>query len=136
MDVDIMKDFQESLPKITVVAQDIGRVIMNVLDNAFYAVASAKKTAGADFNPAVKIQTRLDGKSMVISITDNGPGIPEKVRAKVFDPFFTTKPTGEGSTGLGLSLAFDIVSKGHGGTLTLQSTEGQGARFEIRLPVG
>ncbi len=117
----------ENLPLINVVSQDIGRVLLNLINNAFYAVS--KKEGGK-----VTVSTKALDNAIEIKVKDNGTGMSEDVKAKIFQPFFTTKPTGEG-TGLGLSLAYDIVTKGHGGTLEVESTEGEGTIFTVKLPV-
>jgi two-component system, NtrC family, sensor kinase len=133
---DFNTDFDENLPKINVIPQDIGRVLLNLINNAFYAVneKNRQNTEGVSFKPTVIISTQLIDNQIVIKVKDNGMGMPESVRAKVFQPFFTTKPTGQG-TGLGLSLAYDIVTKGHGGALEVLSTEGVGSEFKIILPL-
>jgi len=127
--------FDESLGKINVVYQDIGRVLLNLINNAFYAV-SQKATESAenhkDFKPNVFLSTVKKENKIEIKIKDNGNGIPEPVKEKIFQPFFTTKPTGQG-TGLGLSLSYDII-KAHGGELSLKNDGGQGAEFVITLP--
>jgi len=126
--------------KIIINHQDIGRVLLNIFNNAFYAVTEKGKTAGEDFKPLVSVQTKKiaslqGGKDKVeITIKDNGNGIPQNIVDKIFQPFFTTKPTGEG-TGLGLSLAYDIITKNHNGTINVKSKEGEGTIFTIELPV-
>jgi signal transduction histidine kinase len=126
-------DFDPAVGKVNVVPQDIGRVILNVINNAFYAVTEKKKTAGNDYEPTVTISTKkLDGR-VEIAVKDNGNGIPQKVLDKIFQPFFTTKPTGQG-TGLGLSLAYDIV-KAQGGEIKVATKEGEGSEFIILMPV-
>ncbi len=127
-------NFDSSAPKINIVQQDIGRVLINLFNNAFYAVNEKKKVAGSGFKPEVSVQTSIENDHVVIKVKDNGTGIPDSIKDKIMQPFFTTKPTGEG-TGLGLSLTYDIVVKGHGGTLTVNSAEGQGAEFTIGLPI-
>ncbi len=129
----IQTDFDSTIGKLTVIPQDIGRVLLNLYNNAFYAVAQMKKQVGVNAEPIVSVSTGMIGKNVVISVKDNGAGIPEKIRDKIFQPFFTTKPTGMG-TGLGLSLSYDII-KAHGGSLSVESQEGEGARFTINLPV-
>ncbi|MDF7812307.1 ATP-binding protein [Hymenobacter sp. YC55] len=121
------------LPRIPVIAQDLNRVLLNLCTNALYAVRQRQLTAEAEYQPEVRISTRLLPGSVELTVSDNGTGIREDVKAKVFQPFFTTKPIGEG-TGLGLSLSHDIVSTGHGGTLTVASEEGNGTSFTITLP--
>jgi signal transduction histidine kinase len=127
----IETDFDESVGKINVVPQDIGRVILNLINNAFYAVDEKKKQIGGNYEPTVSVNTKkLNGK-VEIKVADNGNGIPQKVLDKIFQPFFTTKPTGQG-TGLGLSLSYDIV-KAHGGELRVETKEGEGSEFIISL---
>jgi C4-dicarboxylate-specific signal transduction histidine kinase len=127
-------DFDPSLPAVAVISQDLGRVLLNLLNNAFYAVRQRQQTGAAGYVPTVSISTRNLGKDVELRVRDNGQGIPEAVRTKIFQPFFTTKPTGEG-TGLGLSLSYDIITQGHDGTLSVQSEEGAGTEFVIRLPM-
>jgi len=125
-------DFDETAGNIHIIPQDIGRVLLNLYNNAFFAVSEKKKQQAENYEPTVSIKTKkLDGK-IEVSVKDNGKGIPQKVLDKIFQPFFTTKPTGQG-TGLGLSLAYDIV-KAHGGEIVVQTDEGQGSQFIIRLP--
>lgn len=126
--------YQENLPKISVVPQDIGRVLLNLFNNAFYAVQQKQKALGAAYKPEVTVSTSFTNTFLVIKVKDNGSGIPEEIQDKILQPFFTTKPTGEG-TGLGLSLSYDIVVKGHGGSIDIESKEGEGAEFTIELPV-
>jgi len=123
----------EGLPKIKVVPQDMGRVILNLINNAFYAVNDKQKSAPAEYTPRVIVKTTLSANTLQISVSDNGNGIPDKIKDKIFQPFFTTKPTGQG-TGLGLSLSYDIV-KAHGGELKVETTEGNGSLFLIFLPI-
>jgi two-component system, NtrC family, sensor kinase len=126
--------FDPAVGSIEAVSQDLGRVLLNLFTNAFYAVQKRQEAAGAGFVPTVSVVTRRNGQGDIeIRVQDNGTGIPEDVRQKIFQPFFTTKPTGEG-TGLGLSLSYDIVTKGHGGTIEVESTAGQGTEFIITLP--
>jgi two-component system NtrC family sensor kinase len=131
---ELVTNFAETLPLVNAVPQDVGRVLLNLFNNAFYASQHKQKTAGADFKPAVEISTALKGKYVEIIVKDNGSGIPEDIKDKILQPFFTTKPTGEG-TGLGLSLSYDIVVKAHGGKIDVQSKEGEGSAFKISIPV-
>jgi len=124
-------DFDPGLEKINVIPQDIGRVLLNLINNAFYAVAEKKKQQQEDYLPAVSVSTRKTTGKVEISVHDNGNGIPKKVLDKIFQPFFTTKPTGEG-TGLGLSLSYDII-KAHGGEIKVNTKEGEGTEFVILL---
>jgi signal transduction histidine kinase len=130
---ELITQFDEGLPKVNVVPQDLGRVILNLINNAFYAAASKTKDVLDDsFRPRVSVSTRRVGENVVVSITDNGIGIPEEMKDKIFQPFFTTKPSGKG-TGLGLSLAYDIV-KAHGGNLSFESNEDVGTAFVLTIP--
>lgn len=117
---------------VNIIAQDIGRVLLNLFNNAFYAVAEKKKTEPS-FQPKVKVVTSHDAHDVIIKVIDNGTGMSEQVRSKIFQPFFTTKPTGQG-TGLGMSLSYDIITKGHQGQISVQSAAGEGSVFEIRIP--
>ena len=128
-------DLDPSIEAVSVIPQDIGRVVLNLITNAFYAVNEKKKSTAADrqFEPRVIVSTKKVGGHLVISVTDNGHGIPQKVLDKIFQPFFTTKPTGQG-TGLGLSLSYDIV-KAHGGELKVETKEGEGSKFSIQLSI-
>jgi two-component system, NtrC family, sensor kinase len=126
-------DFDDSIGIIEIVPQDIGRVILNLITNAFYAVSEKKKNNSADYAPTVLVSTKKSGDQIHISVQDNGDGISSAITDKIFQPFFTTKPTGEG-TGLGLSLSYDSV-KAHGGTLRFETQTGKGTSFNIKLPI-
>ncbi|MGF7217050.1 signal transduction histidine kinase [Spirosoma lacussanchae] len=129
-------ELDASLGLVTVVPQDLGRVLLNLYTNAFYAVQSRQKTAqeqASSYQPTVTVTTECIGNEVRIRVRDNGVGMPESILSKIFQPFFTTKPTGEG-TGLGLSLSYDIITKGHGGTIEARSREGEGTEFIIELP--
>ena len=126
--------YDESLPKIDVIPQDMGRVMLNLFNNAFYAVNQKSKTAEADYKPEVSVSTSSENGHVIIKIKDNGTGIPDAIKEKIMQPFFTTKPTGEG-TGLGLSLTYDMVVKGHSGNIQVNSIEGEGSEFIITLPI-
>ncbi|WP_018622237.1 ATP-binding protein [Spirosoma luteum] len=130
---DLVTDFASDLGPIEVVPQEIGRVLLNLYTNAFYALQQKLKTAPIEYHPTVWVSTHHLANAVEMRIKDNGTGIPESVKSKIFQPFFTTKPTGEG-TGLGLSLSYDIVTKGHGGRLSVESVEGDGSEFVITLP--
>ena len=131
--VEMIAHFDESLPKIEIVPQDIGRVILNLVNNAFYAVNERNNLVGFEtYKPTITVQTLQTISHIEIRIRDNGTGMSDAVKAKIFQPFFTTKPTGQG-TGLGLSLAYDIITKGHGGTLKVESEEGVGTEMIIRI---
>jgi signal transduction histidine kinase len=127
-------DYDESIGNINIIPQDVGRVILNLITNAFYAVTEKKKQQQDNYEPTVSVSTKKSGDKVLISVKDNGNGIPEKVLDKIFQPFFTTKPTGQG-TGLGLSLSWDIVTKGHNGEMKVSTKEGEGSEFIIQLPV-
>ncbi len=125
--------FEESIGKINIVPQDIGRVLLNLFNNAFYSVHEKKKQQGEGYEPTVSVSTKRVGNKVKVFVRDNGTGIPQKVLDKIFQPFFTTKPTGQG-TGLGLSLSYDII-KAHGGEIKVETKEGEGAKFLITLPI-
>ena len=139
-------DFDESIGKINIIPQDVGRVVLNLLTNAFYAASLPSKGGLKDptykHEPTVTMKTSKNpplssggrGAEILISVSDNGPGIPPKTLEKIFNPFFTTKPSGQG-TGLGLSLSYDIITKGHGGQIKVETKEGEGSTFTIHLPV-
>ncbi len=145
----ILTNFDRALSdpasKVSIIPQDIGRVLLNLFNNAFYAVNEKKssltkmdpaKDPGSStkaFEPAVSVSTQKSGNQVSISVTDNGNGIPQNIVDKVFQPFFTTKPTGQG-TGLGLSLSYDII-KSHGGTIKVDTKEGEYSNFTIELPI-
>ncbi len=136
-------DFDPGLEKVNVIPQDIGRVILNLINNAFYAVSEKRKLNIPGYEPTVKITTKrilpapggpAGTGAIEIRVTDNGMGIPQRVLDKIFQPFFTTKPTGQG-TGLGLSLSYDIITKGHRGELKVETKDGEGSEFIIQLPI-
>jgi two-component system NtrC family sensor kinase len=134
--VQLVTNFDENLPPVNIISQDIGRVLLNLFNNAFYAVNQKSKIAGVDYKPAVEVTTfylPLQGLGK-LRVRDNGNGIPGNIKDKIMQPFFTTKPTGQG-IGLGLSLSYDIIVKGHGGQLTATSVEGEFAEFEISIPI-
>ncbi len=126
-------EFDESIGNINIIPQDIGRVLLNLITNAFYAVNEKNNQNIAGYEPAVEVSTKKEGNKVLIAVKDNGNGIPQKVVDKIFQPFFTTKPTGQG-TGLGLSLSYDIV-KAHGGEIKVETKEGEGTKFIINLPI-
>jgi signal transduction histidine kinase/ligand-binding sensor domain-containing protein len=130
----VKTEFDESIEKINIIPQDIGRVLLNLYNNAFYAVNERSKMHSNNYEPVVSISTKKAGSIVEIRVKDNGNGIPQNIVDKIFQPFFTTKPTGQG-TGLGLSLSYDIITKGHNGELKVQSKEGEGAEFIISLPL-
>ncbi len=146
--IGIKTDFDETIDKISIIPQDIGRVLLNLFNNAFYAVNEQKSKNLISYRPTVTVRTSsnppLEGKeaSVLITVSDNGNGIPEKIKEKIFQPFFTTKPTGQG-TGLRLSLSYDII-KAHGGEIKVETKEnedrpghpvGRGTTFIVQIPI-
>ncbi|MCC3154590.1 ATP-binding protein [Hymenobacter sp. BT770] len=127
-------DFLADLPLVTLVSTDVGRVLLNLFTNAFYAVRQRQLSGEPGYQPQVGVRTILLNQQVQIQVSDNGTGMSPAVQQKIFQPFFTTKPTGEG-TGLGLSLSHDIIAQGHGGSLTVESEAGEGTAFTINLPV-
>jgi len=125
-------NFDPALGVVQVVPQEIGRVLLNLFNNAFYAVNEKRKSAPGDYQPTVTVKTGRHNGIVELQVKDNGNGIPEKIRDKIFQPFFTTKPSGQG-TGLGLSLGYDII-KAHGGELKVVSEDGEGSTFTIQIP--
>ena len=126
-------DFDDSIGSINIIPQDIGRVLLNMYNNAFFAVTEKQKNAVEGYDPTVSVSTKKVNGELEISVADNGKGIPEKILDKVFQPFFTTKPTGQG-TGLGLSLSYDMI-KAHQGKISIKNTPGAGAEFIITIPI-
>jgi C4-dicarboxylate-specific signal transduction histidine kinase len=126
-------DFDTDLPPVNIASQDIGRVLLNLFTNAFYSVTQKQKQLNGNFEPLVSVQTKSSPEGVTIAIKDNGLGVSQKVMDKIFQPFFTTKPAGEG-TGLGLSMSYEIITKGHGGELKVETKEGEYAEFIIYLP--
>ena len=131
--VKMEKEFDNKIGSVNIVPQDISRVVLNIISNSFYEVHKKKKSSGDGFKPGVTVGSKDYTDKIEIVVRDNGNGIPEKVKDKLFNPFFTTKPAGEG-TGLGLSLSYDIVSKGHNGDITFESESGKFTEFKITLP--
>ena len=130
---DFTTEFDETIGKINIVPQDIGRVVLNLINNAFYACAErSRSTVNEKYEPTVTVSTKDENGKVIISVKDNGNGVSDAIKEKIFQPFFTTKPTGQG-TGLGLSLSYDIV-KAHGGEIKAKSREGEGTEFIIQLP--
>jgi two-component system NtrC family sensor kinase len=131
---DLVTHLDETLPLVNVIPREMTRVLLNLFNNAFYAVNQKQKNAGANYEPEVSVTTSAENGQVVIKVKDNGVGIPDAIKEKIMQPFFTTKPTGEG-TGLGLSLTYDMVVKGHGGNIQVESVEGEGSEFIIQLPI-
>ncbi len=132
--IELVSHFEADLPMVFLSGQEIGRVLLNLFNNAFYAVHQKSATAGDEYKPVVEIRTTTKMGNILITVTDSGPGIPNNIKDKIMQPFFTTKPTGEG-TGLGLSLSYDIVVKGHGGNISVKTKEGEFTAFIIQLPM-
>ncbi len=130
---DFKTDFDNSIGKINIISQDIGRVLLNLYNNAFYVVVEKMKAGNKDYQPTVSVSTKKTGDKILISVNDNGNGISQSLVDKIFQPFFTTKPTGQG-TGLGLSLSYDIV-KAHGGEINVETRERDGSKFLVILPI-
>ena len=128
----IKTDFDENMGKVYLIHQDFGRVILNLLTNAFYAVNEKNSLKIPGYQPTVFLSTKRENDHIIIEVKDNGNGIPPEIKSKIFQPFFSTKPTGEG-TGLGLSMSYDIVTKGHNGELKVESDENVGTTFRIIL---
>lgn len=126
-------NFDDSIGKINIIPQYIGRVLLNIYNNAFYAVNEKAKRQFNGYEPTISVNTKKINNTVELTVKDNGNGIPQNIADKIFQPFFTTKPTGEG-TGLGLSLSYDII-KAHAGELKMDSREGEGTEFTIKLPV-
>ena len=132
--ITLERDFGEGIAPIEVNPQDMTRVFLNIFSNGFYAATRRARNGGdAGFVPTLKVTTRDAGEAVEIRVRDNGTGIPAEIRDKLFQPFFTTKPTGEG-TGLGLSITYDIVTKQHGGTITVDSEVDEFTEFVVTLP--
>jgi two-component system, NtrC family, sensor kinase len=131
---ELVTHFDEKLPMVPMIPQDIGRVLINLFNNAFYATQQKQKTAGPNYKPTLEVSTTVNDGFVEIRVKDNGSGIPEHIKDKIMQPFFTTKPTGEG-TGLGLSMSYDILVKGHGGSIEVDTKENEYTQFTIKLPI-
>ena len=131
---DFKTHFDKTIENMVVVPQDLVRVMLNLFNNAFYAVNEKKKSVVENYRPEVSVETKNQKNTVEITVKDNGIGISRDNMEKIFQPFFTTKSTGEG-TGLGLSLSYDIITKEHNGTINVQSEKGEGSEFIIQLPV-
>ena len=133
LDIALNMDLDEKLGEVEIIPQDIGRVLLNLFNNAFYTVSQKRKLNIPGYEPAIWVSTKKSFSKILVYVRDNGQGIPGKLKDKIFQPFFTTKPAGQG-TGLGLSLAYDIV-KAHGGEIKVETREGEESEFIIQLPV-
>src|SRR5262249_14738422 len=129
----LQMELDPSVGKINIIPQDLGRVFLNLFNNAYYSMSEKLKSSNHEFRPSLFLQTKKLMNRVEIVVRDNGMGIPQKFLDKIFQPFFTTKPAGQG-TGLGLSLSYDII-KAHGGDIIANSKEGEGAEFVISLPL-
>lgn len=130
----IHEHYQEGLPPMMVIPQDLSRAVLNVMNNACYAVWKKKQTAGDDYQPEVTVSVKVENGNLVISFADNGEGMSEEVKQRLYENFFTTKPIGQG-TGLGMGITRDIIENKHGGTMSFESVEGEGATFTFTLPI-
>jgi signal transduction histidine kinase len=129
----IRENYQTDLPQMMVIPQDLSRAVLNVMNNACYAVKKKAETASSDYQPEVTVSVSVEGDQLIISLADNGEGMTEEVKQRLFENFFTTKPIGQG-TGLGMAITRDIVENKHGGKLSFESTEGQGTTFTLTIP--
>ena len=131
--ISIHEDYQEGLPLIMVIPQDLSRAVLNVMNNACYAVWK-KKQDQPDYEPKIEISVKAEGDTLLITLADNGEGMTDEVKQRLFENFFTTKPVGQG-TGLGMNITRDIIENKHGGKLSFDSTLGQGTRFTFAIPI-
>lgn len=132
--ISIHEEYQEDMPMLQVIPQDFNRAVLNVMNNACYAVWKRSQTADSDYKPEVSVQVKSDGNNMVISIADNGEGMTDEVKQRLFENFFTTKPVGQG-TGLGMAIVQDIIENKHQGRLSFESKENEGTTFTFTIPV-
>ena len=132
--VTLHEQYQEGMPPVTVIPQDLSRAVLNVMNNACYAVWHKSQTAADGYTPEISISVAMEGDHLVISIADNGEGMTDEVKQRLFENFFTTKPVGQG-TGLGMSITRDIIENKHGGKVTFTSTLGEGTTFTFTIPI-
>ena len=132
--ISIHEQYEEGLPMMMVIPQDLSRAVLNVMNNACYAVWKRTQTAGTDYHPEVSVNVKTEGQDIVISIADNGEGMTEEVKRRLYENFFTTKPVGQG-TGLGMGITRDIIENKHGGSISFESTEGEGTTFTFTIPI-
>ena len=132
--ISIHEDYEEELPIMKVIPQDLGRAVLNVMNNACYAVWKKNQSTGSDYRPEVSVAVKAEGTNLIIIFADNGEGMTDEVKERLFENFFTTKPIGQG-TGLGLSITRDIIEDKHGGTISYESTEGVGTTFTFTIPM-
>jgi signal transduction histidine kinase len=132
--ISIFEEYEAAIPKMMVIPQDLSRAVLNVMNNACYAVWHKTQNAPEDYKPEVRVSVATDGDRLRISISDNGEGMSDEVKQRLFENFFTTKPVGQG-TGLGMSIVRDIIENKHGGQLSFDSTEGVGTTFTFCIPI-
>ena len=132
--ISIHEEYEPDMPMMMVIPQDLSRAVLNVMNNACYALWNKKQKAGEDYNPEVKISVKTEGSDFIISIADNGEGMTEEVKQRLYENFFTTKPVGKG-TGLGMGITRDIIENKHGGKISFESTEGEGTIFTFMIPI-
>jgi signal transduction histidine kinase len=132
--INIHEEYQDGIPMLMVIPQDLSRAVLNVMNNACYALWNKTQTAGEDYSPEVTISVKTEGTDLIISIADNGEGMSEEVKKRLYENFFTTKPVGQG-TGLGMGITRDIVENKHGGKISFESTEGEGTVFTFTIPI-
>ena len=132
--VSIHEQYEEGMPMMMVIPQDLSRAVLNVMNNACYAVWKKAQTAPESYVPEVSVEVSMAGDRFTISIADNGEGMTDEVKQRLFENFFTTKPIGQG-TGLGMSITRDIIENKHGGKLSFESTQGQGTCFSFTIPI-
>jgi signal transduction histidine kinase len=133
LEVTFVREFDPATGTVRGMPQQLGRVLQNLIQNAIQAVSMKQRESTNDYVPTITLRTRREGGNVILQVEDNGPGIPEDIQGRIFEPFFTTKPPGDGNTGLGLSLSYDIVRL-HGGSLTVESELGTSTRFTVSLP--
>ena len=132
--ISIHEDYEEGMPQMMVIPQDLSRAVLNVMNNACYAVWKKSQTADASYQPEINVGVKSDGDTIVISIADNGEGMTDEVKQRLYENFFTTKPVGQG-TGLGMAITRDIIENKHGGKLLFDSEEGKGTIFKLTIPI-
>jgi len=132
--IELLTDFNNSIPQILMVQQDMSRVFVNLFNNAFQATLKKSSTTDSQYKPFIKVKSDFDNSMAIVTIEDNGIGIPSSISNNIFNPFFTTKGPNEG-TGLGLSITYEIVVEGHDGTISFESEEGVGTKFIVKLPL-
>ena len=132
--ISIHEQYEAGMPMMMVIPQDLSRVVLNVMNNACYAVWKRAQTAGPDYHPEVTVSVKTVDSNIVIDIADNGEGMTDEVKQRLYENFFTTKPVGQG-TGLGMGITRDLIENKHGGTIAFESTLGEGTTFTITIPI-